>query len=118
MKTCVLTLSCLFSLAISTAFAAPHLSTSQRSALIEAGQEGQYPVSIVEKEMGGTLRSVILIGETHRVTAKRHELGLKLVNEFNLIGIEGVNMDSGKVSQPAQDSDIPQQSYARFTQLA
>lgn len=79
-------------------FAAPPLTPEQKASLLRAIHQGQYSVRIVEKEIDGLFRSVILIGETHRVNVQRHFLGLSLVETFNFIGIEGPDLSAPETS--------------------
>lgn len=88
MKSCFLFGWVYLVLSLGTAYAV-ELSSDELGAIKLAKQEGKYPVKILENKSGEIDRTVVLVGETHRVNQVRHECAQKLVSSFDLVGIEG-----------------------------
>ncbi|MFC1521198.1 AAA family ATPase [Elusimicrobiota bacterium] len=69
------------------------LSSDTLEALHKAAND-DYTVTILKKNLYGTDRFVVLLGETHLKSKTSSEIGKELIRKFRYIGGEGVNFNS------------------------
>src|SRR5690349_7810286 len=67
------------------------LSKDAIFSLKEAHESNEYFISALKKTMDGREVLIILFGETHYKNNSAHQIGVKVLKEFPLKGIEGLD---------------------------
>jgi hypothetical protein len=67
------------------------LSSEVRELLHSAVDTGEYRVTVVEKETEKGTQAIVILGETHLKTKKASLIGKKILDHFNLFGLEGMD---------------------------
>lgn len=68
------------------------LSAVAKEALMEASKSSDYTIQILSRKSGDLTQNVILLGEAHTRGDSAFELRNKIIQEFNLIGTEGLDV--------------------------
>lgn len=74
---------------MNSASAAGNLSNGAKTALIEASQSKYYNVQVLSQTTQHGLKYVVLLGERHIKNKSESDLGIRIIDEFNLIATEG-----------------------------
>lgn len=77
--------------------------TAEQIDVITMAEEARYKVRLLRKPGRQT---VVLLGETHRVTEHRARVAEQVLNAFKLIGFEGINF-GGPEAPPEQSFTTP-----------
>lgn len=69
------------------------LTPAQVAVLTEFQRVSSFPIHVLEKEVMGLPRTLVLLGESHRVKEPVSAAARELISEFHWIGTEGVRGD-------------------------
>lgn len=68
------------------------LTSPQNTALKKAAESNWYRVKVLTRQIDNFPQTVILIGESHVKNNTADRLGRDILNEFEVIGVEGINL--------------------------
>jgi hypothetical protein len=69
------------------------LTATQGQKIHEADESSHFKVKVYRGIVGGIPRTIVMLGESHYKNENDSELGKRVVQEFNHIGLEGVQVD-------------------------
>jgi hypothetical protein len=68
------------------------LTSQQNSILKKAQQSSWYRVKVLSREIENSTQTVILLGESHVKNTTADQIGRDILNEFEVMGLEGVDI--------------------------